>query len=87
MHSAIDSSYCCIPPELMYRRFLLRAEKAIGYDDQVAKHKVYAMRAYMLNFFGTTILVDKSATYVDVICGTLKTLSDSMSTIGGSLVW
>lgn len=51
----------------VYTYEILRAEEAIGDDEQVGLHIAYAMRAYLLYLVGITILVDKSATYIDVI--------------------
>lgn len=36
-------------------------------DTQVPYHIAYALSSYLLVFVGTSIFVDKSATYVDVI--------------------
>ena len=67
---------------------LLKVVHVVGDDKQVAQHKTYIMRAYMLYFVGTAIFVDKSVSYVDVIsCDTSMTLSGSMSTTRGPLVW
>lgn len=51
----------------VYTYALLRVEKSRGDDEQMRQHRAYHMRAYLLYMVGTTIFMDKSATYVDVI--------------------
>lgn len=47
----------------VYTYNIHRAEEARGNDEQVRLHKVYPMRSYLLYMVGTSIFVNKSATY------------------------
>ena len=51
----------------IYEAEIFIAKQAAGDDEQVADHKVHAMRAYQLYLVGTFIFVDKSVSYTDVI--------------------
>ena len=51
----------------IYRDKILRVKEARGYNEQVGLYRVYAMRAYLLYLFGTTIFMDKSATYTNIV--------------------
>ncbi|XP_050914136.1 protein MAIN-LIKE 1-like [Lathyrus oleraceus] len=51
----------------VYEDALLSAHQADGDDEPVALHTSYALRVYLLYLVGTTIFMDKSVTYTDVI--------------------
>lgn len=53
--------------EKIYKEHLQWIMGAEGDDMQVEHHQTYALRCYILFFVGTSIFVDKSATYVDVV--------------------
>lgn len=50
-----------------YTQLSYRAQQADGDDEQVAFHKSHASRAYMLYLVDTSIFMDKSATYTNVV--------------------
>lgn len=50
----------------VYTYELQRAHRATSDDEQVRLHKAYALRAYLLYLVGTTIFMDKRATYTNV---------------------
>ncbi|CAL5198124.1 unnamed protein product [Lathyrus oleraceus] len=54
-------------PERLYTQQLKDAYQATGDGEKVAQHKSYALRVYQLYLDDTSIFMDKSATYVDVI--------------------
>ncbi|KAI5415224.1 hypothetical protein KIW84_040606, partial [Lathyrus oleraceus] len=51
----------------IYTVELHRAHQALSDDEQVKFHKAHAMRAYILYLVDTSIFMDKSVTYTDVI--------------------
>lgn len=53
--------------ENVYTNELVRAEQVDGDKEKAGRHKAYAMRAYLLYLVDTTLFVDKSSTYVDVL--------------------
>lgn len=73
----------------VYKQHVLNAEQTTGDVEQVTYHGVYTIRAYMLYLVGTTIFVDKSATYVDVVY--LRYFDDFEGiheyNWGGGLIW
>ncbi|XP_050908675.1 protein MAIN-LIKE 1-like [Lathyrus oleraceus] len=53
--------------EELYKDHLQWGEDFIGGDMQVDYHQTYALRCYILFLVGTSIFVDKNATYIDVV--------------------
>ncbi|CAL5201241.1 unnamed protein product [Lathyrus oleraceus] len=51
----------------VYETEILRVEKTVYDDEQVALHRAHALRACLLYLVGTSNFVDKSANYTDVI--------------------
>ncbi|XP_050895905.1 uncharacterized protein LOC127102595 [Lathyrus oleraceus] len=51
----------------VYENVFLSALQADGDDEQVALHRSHVLRAYLLYLVGTSIFVDKSVTYTDVV--------------------